>query len=211
MRTPRFLLLAALALIISGEPSRAAPRDIAQGGRESSIFTWPSDGGPPYLFPVTPEDFRVMTSPFGWRVSPLLRVLAHHDGLDIDAVPGAQVVAVADGWVVELWPPPDGYYRGHELYGGMITLEHRDGSKTLYAHLARTLVWGGHRAGDRGQYVRAGQTIGRIGRTGKAIGDHLHFEVIIGGVRRNPLLYVEIPPGARYLALPETSEIGGGR
>ena len=140
--------------------------------------------GPEWRFPIASSDYRMLTSPFGHRVSPLLHVEMYHTGLDIAATWRAQVVAVADGVVVEHWPPPDGYYRGHDIYGGMITLEHADGIRTLYAHLSWSRV-------NTGDQVRAGEVIGRVGNTGKSDGAHLHLEVIApDGTPLNPDLYV---------------------
>jgi len=159
--------------------------ELATGGAEVPIpeFTASAD----WRFPVADSDYLVLTSPFGYRVSPLLNVEMYHTGLDIAAAWKAQVVAVADGTVVEHWPPPDGYWRGHDVYGGMVEVEHADGMRTLYAHLSWTRI----HTGDR---VRAGEVIGRIGNTGKSDGQHLHLEVIApDGERLNPLLYIKDP------------------
>lgn len=183
-----FGLLVATAL--AADPVRPA------GGMESSaLYSWPTQQAPRFLFPLAEEDFKELTSPYGWRISPLLRVLAHHDGVDIEGVYRAQVVAVADGWVDEYWPPPDGWFRGHPTYGGLVVLRHPDGSRTLYAHLSEIYVVGWQR-------VHAGQVLGRVGMTGKAVGIHLHFEIILDGARVNPLLYIALPAGARRVALP---------
>jgi len=161
----------------------------ATGGAEVPIPQVLSGSG--WRFPIAESDYLVLTSPFGVRVSPLLHVEMYHQGLDIAGAWRSQVVAVADGVVVEHWPPPDGYYRGHSIYGGMVRLEHDDGKQTLYAHLS----WSRVHTGDT---VRAGQVIGRVGVTGKCTGAHLHFEVIApDGERLNPLLYIEEPAQLR--------------
>lgn len=157
----------------------------ARGGKESMALAWATTQYP-LLFPIAAEDYETLTSPFGLRVSPLLRVLAHHDGIDVEAVPKAQVVSAADGWIAELWPPPDGYYRGHLTYGGMVVIDHGNGFVTLYAHLSAVFVAGWQR-------VKRGQVIGRVGSTGKSTGEHLHFEVRIRGTLANPLLYMAMP------------------
>ncbi len=149
------------------------------------VFDW--------AFPIATEDYLTLTSPFGYRVSPLLRVEMYHQGLDIAATWRAQVVAVADGVVAIHWPPPGtpypggGAYAGHDIYGGMVTIEHVDGTRTLYAHMLSTRV-------HTGNVVRAGEVIGRVGNTGKSDGEHLHFEVLSpDGDALNPLLYVGDP------------------
>ncbi len=161
--------------------------ELATGGAEATVPTFSVQ--PEWRFPIADSDYRVLTSPSGRRVSPLLNIEVNHEGLDVVAVWRAQVVAIEDGVVVEHWPPPDDYWKGHPTYGGMITIEHGGGIRTLYAHLFWTRV-------HTGDFVRAGEVIGRIGNTGKSDGPHLHFEVIDpSGERLNPLLYVRNPMG----------------
>lgn len=173
--------------------NRQTEEPAATGGAEipipkiAPVFDW--------AFPIAAEDYLALTSPFGYRVSPLLNIEMHHQGLDIAATWRAQVVAVADGVVAIHWPPPGtpypggGVYAGHDLYGGMVTIEHADGKRTLYAHMLSTRV----RTGDA---IRAGEVIGRVGNTGKSDGEHLHFEVLsMTGERLNPDLYITRPQG----------------
>lgn len=160
------------------------------GGLETPVEA-PEPTDVRYLFPIHATDYRY-TSPKGVRVSPTLKVKMEHNGLDISSVWRAQVVAIADGLVREHWPvpgtpyPTGGTYDGHPVYGGMIILEHDDGSKSLYAHLSATYVHEGFR-------VKAGQIIGRIGNTGISTGEHLHFELEVSGESVNPLHYIEQP------------------
>jgi murein DD-endopeptidase MepM/ murein hydrolase activator NlpD len=140
--------------------------------------------GEQYMFPIAPDDYKYLTSPFGYRISPILKVERYHQGVDIASVWRAQVIAIADGVVTEHWPPPDGYFKGHSVYGGMLTIEHENGVKSLYAHLSNTRV----NTGDR---IEKGQVIGRVGGTGMSDGEHLHFQIMIDGAEVNPLLYVE--------------------
>lgn len=143
------------------------------------------------LFPINKSDFLMYTSPYGHRISPLLNIEMVHQGVDIAGVWKAEVVAVADGTVVEHWPVPGtpypggGFYRGHEVYGGLIVIDHGD-FESRYAHLSYSRVF-------QGQRIRAGEVIGRIGDTGKADGYHLHFELLKDSRTVNPLLYVEDP------------------
>lgn len=157
----------------------------ATGGAERVVA--PPQPEPQWRFPIADGDYLALTSPHGYRVSPLLEIEMWHDGLDIAGVWRSQVVAVADGVVVEHWPPPDGYWSGHPVLGGMVVLEHNNGLRTVYGHLSYTRVHTGHR-------VTAGQVIGRIGNTGRSNGPHLHLEVRgSDGATLNPLLYVRIP------------------
>lgn len=149
------------------------------GGAEVPLANW--------TFPILEEEYIRLTSPFGPRVSPLLNIEMDHQGLDIGGIWRARVVAVADGTVVEHWPPPDGYWRGHDTYGGMILIEHEGGFQSLYAHMSETRV-------HTGDVIKAGEVIGRIGDTGKSDGEHLHLEIRDPtGEVANPLAYVRQP------------------
>ncbi len=159
------------------------------GGAESQVRRMNVDHEVPYLFPIHPDDFLFYSSPFGVRVSPILGITMHHNGLDIGATWRAQIVAVADGIITEHWPAPDGYFKGHRVYGGMVKIEHNDGSASVYAHMS----WTNRDFVRQGKRVRAGQVIGRIGDTGMADGNHLHFELHINGEPVNPLLYIQNP------------------
>ena len=115
---------------------------------------------------IWPSSSRRITQYFRWR----------HPGIDIGLPAGNPIYASADG-KVEL----AGWNRGG--YGFMILINHRNGIKTRYAHASRLLV-------APGEEVVKGQVIGLIGSTGRSSGPHLHFEVIVNGIRSNPLLYV---------------------
>ena len=97
-----------------------------------------------------------------------------HDGIDIGAPPGTDVLAAADGEVV--------FADAHGGYGNVVILRHRNGLLTIYAHHERNLV-------RKGQEVRAGDPIARVGTTGKATGPHLHFEVRQGTRPQNPMRF----------------------
>lgn len=141
-----------------------------------------------FQFPIHVDDFLRYTSPYGQRESPFTRSQVYHNGIDIATVWKAQVVSVADGEVVDHWPPPStrtsdgGYFSGHRVYGGMIKIDHGNFT-SLYAHLSETNVF-------TGQKIDAGETIGRVGDTGESRGHHLHFELEMNGESVNPLLYI---------------------
>lgn len=111
-----------------------------------------------------PTPGRKINQYFGWR----------HTGLDIDTA-GSPIYAADSGRVTAV-----GWQGG---YGNRITIDHGNGYTTLYGHLSAFHV----RAGDS---VSRGQTIGTSGCTGWCTGDHLHFEIRIGGARKNPLSYL---------------------
>lgn len=101
-----------------------------------------------------------------------------HKGIDIPVPVGTPVLAVARGTIVEHWPDPDGYYKGHDTFGGYIVILHCCGSgvHSAYAHLSETFV-------NTGEYVAKGDVIGLSGNSGVSTGPHLHFELFIAGDR----------------------------
>ncbi len=140
-----------------------------------------------YPFPIAEGDV-LITSQYGIRVSPVNHRMREHDGLDIYSyAPRARVQSIADGVVIDSWPPPGGGYRGHPTYGGMVRIRHEDGTDALYAHLSEKYI-------KEGQHVAQGDVIGREGRTGSATGEHLHFELRMKGILVNPYLWVAMPP-----------------
>ena len=112
-----------------------------------------------------------VTSAFGWRTDPFKGTNKFHGGIDVRAAYGQDVASAGAGRVVS-----SGDERG---YGTTIVVEHADGVRTRYAHLSAALV-------KTGDAVAAGQVLGRAGRSGRATGPHLHFEVTVNGERVDP-------------------------
>ena len=108
-----------------------------------------------------------ITSPFGSRWG------RRHEGVDIDAGYGTPVVAPQRGTVIAAGP-------GQRGYGLVVQIAHGDGITTLFAHLSKVLV-------RVGQTVAEGDQIGKVGATGSVTAAHLHYEVHIGGIARNPM------------------------
>ncbi|HJV65118.1 MAG TPA: peptidoglycan DD-metalloendopeptidase family protein [Geomonas sp.] len=104
----------------------------------------------------------VVTSKVGWRHDPIDGGIRHHNGVDIAVPVGTKVKAIAAGKVVESAP--------HGGYGNLVTIEHPDGSTSLYGHNSQLSV----KAGDQ---VAAGDVIALSGSTGRSTGPHLHFEL----------------------------------
>ncbi|MGE0591251.1 MAG: peptidoglycan DD-metalloendopeptidase family protein [Vicinamibacterales bacterium] len=103
-----------------------------------------------------------VTSPFGWRRDPFTGTARFHRGVDLRAAYGEPVAAAAAGHVA---------FAGQQGgYGTTVVVEHADGTRARYAHLSATLV-------REGSPVAAGDLLGRAGRSGRATGPHLHFEV----------------------------------
>lgn len=99
-----------------------------------------------------------------------------HRGVDIGSKLGTAVYAANDGVVVKVSYQKTGY--GHH-----VIINHGNGTQTLYAHNSEIYV----KVGDR---VTRGQTIAKVGLTGRTTGPHLHFEVRAGGSQVNPLNYL---------------------
>jgi len=112
-----------------------------------------------------PTSATIITQYYSWR----------HHGLDIAGPIGTPLYA-ADAGTVEV----AGWGRG---YGNQIVINHGGGKKTRYAHCSKFYV-------KKGDKVSKGQTIAAMGSTGWSTGPHIHFEVIINGVRYNPLGYI---------------------
>lgn len=117
-----------------------------------------------------------LSSYFGKRTDPFSGKQAYHRGLDFAGTEGSDVLAVASGVVT--W---SGKRYG---YGTMVEVSHGDGLVTRYAHNSENLV-------EVGQTVKKGQRIALMGRSGKATGPHVHFEVLKNGQKVNPLKYVQ--------------------
>jgi murein DD-endopeptidase MepM/ murein hydrolase activator NlpD len=124
--------------------------------------------------PVVPPG--AVTSPFGWRVDPLQHTTRFHGGIDIRAAYGQQVPAAADGRVL--------IAREQGGYGLTVVVEHADGFQTRYAHLSALSV-------SEGETVAEQQTVGLAGRTGRATGTHVHFELTRDGRRLDPTAAVQ--------------------
>lgn len=167
-------------------PREPEPEPIALGGWEAEIQTEKVF----YSFPISGEDY-VITSPYGARVSPFLNIVRKHGGVDIvPPVPRAQTVAVADGIITEVWPPKGtphpngGFYKGHDIYGGLVVIDHGNGIVSRYGHMSWIDV-------REEQTIVAGSVLGRVGNTGMSTAEHLHFELEINGVLVNPMLYLD--------------------
>lgn len=132
-----------------------------------------------YKLDHTPSGWPVsgrITSSYGNRRHPILRVVRFHEGVDIGASYGTPIRATADGVVVR-----SGWAGG---YGNVVQISHGFNCTTFYAHNSRNVV-------KVGQKVKRGQTIAYVGSTGISTGAHCHYEVRIGGRHVNPAPYMK--------------------
>jgi murein DD-endopeptidase MepM/ murein hydrolase activator NlpD len=116
-----------------------------------------------------------ISSYFGKRTDPFTGKAANHTGVDFAGKTGAEIVAVADG--VVSWSA-DRYG-----YGIMVEVNHGGGYATRYAHNSENLV-------SVGDEVKKGQVVALMGKTGRATGPNLHFEVLHNGNRVNPVKFI---------------------
>lgn len=98
-----------------------------------------------------------------------------HYGIDIANSTGTSIIAADGGTVTKA------QYQGS--YGNYVIINHGNGKETVYAHLSRIGV-------SVGQKVNKGDYIGKMGSTGRSTGPHLHFEVRVNGVKKNPMNYL---------------------
>ena len=138
---------------------------------ERADYLHTSIRGIPLGYPV----YGKITSHIGWRKNPFGRGYEFHSGIDISAPQGSKVLATADGVVVFA-----GWYGD---YGKTVIIRHPSGYFTLYAHLSEIDV-------KKGQKVKAGDVVGRVGSTGRSTGPHLHYEVIRDSKPINPSVFL---------------------
>ncbi|NPV54341.1 MAG: M23 family metallopeptidase [Firmicutes bacterium] len=114
----------------------------------------------------------IITSRFGYRKSPFGGGKEFHDGLDIAANMSTPIVAAGSGRIIFT-----GWLAG---YGRTVILDHGYGYRTQYSHASSILV-------KKGQRVKKGDAIARVGSTGRSTGPHLHFMVSVNGKLVDPL------------------------
>ncbi len=131
----------------------------------------------PAIMPVDKRKCQIMSG-FGYRFHPILRYQRLHTGIDLSARPGTPVYATGDGVVKKAGRSGDGYGG----YGIVVMVDHGFGIQTLYAHLNSCTV-------RKGQKVKRGEQVGTVGSTGMASGPHLHYEVVVGGKKVDPVYY----------------------
>lgn len=140
--------------------TRPAPVQIKK--RVSSKLLWPLSRGR-------------ISSKYGYRNSPFTGQRQHHSGLDIAAPRGRIIKSAGNGVVIH-----SGWMRGGCGIG--VVINHGD-YETVYCHTSKVLV-------SKGDKIKRGQSIGRVGSTGRSTGPHLHFEVRKGNKSYNPLKFL---------------------
>ena len=130
------------------------------------------------LAAATPFDLPAagrISARYGFRRDPFTDERTFHPALDISTDYGEPIRATASGRVVEAGFNGD--------FGKLVELDHGFGRRTRYGHLSEFAV-------TAGEDVERGQVIGYAGATGRATGSHVHYEVLVGRDRMNPLRLV---------------------
>lgn len=129
----------------------------------------------PSIFPIKEGEYSKISAPFGKKVRiKSLNVDKIHEGIDVVAPLGTQVIATGNGKIVKAGMEGD--------WGNLVVIDHGDGYQTWYAHLKDVAV-------EEGTVVNTGAIIGHVGNTGKSTAPHLHYEVRIDGERVDPADY----------------------
>ncbi|MGM0409389.1 MAG: peptidoglycan DD-metalloendopeptidase family protein [Bacillota bacterium] len=125
----------------------------------------------PKIWPLADDDEGYISSNFGWREDPVSSEREYHEGLDIAVWYNTPVLATAYGEVSYV-----GWSAG---YGRTVRIEHGYGYETIYGHLNKIGV-------EVGEEVKRGEEIALSGNSGRSTGPHLHYEVRVDGVPKNP-------------------------
>lgn len=145
---------------------------------KSISITPAQDTAIPGRKPLDETDIKRLSSAFGMRMHPVLKVEKMHLGVDFLADMDKPVYATADGTIDKIQSSDPG-----EGYGNLVTIRHSNGISTNYAHLS------GFNNIEEGQEVKMGDIIGFVGSSGKSNEPHLHYEVLVNNKRVNPADY----------------------
>src|SRR5688572_12349922 len=157
-------------MTLSGKTTQAV---LFRSARVAGIY-FDQDGKPMRSgFLRNPVSFRRISSGFGMRRHPILGTMRAHQGTDYAANAGTPIRAIGDGTVIRA-----GWHNG---YGNVVDIRHANGYVSRYAHMS-----GFAKGVHGGARVTREQTIGFVGSTGLSTAPHLHFEVLVKGVHRNP-------------------------
>jgi murein DD-endopeptidase MepM/ murein hydrolase activator NlpD len=129
----------------------------------------------PAIQPVANKDLKRMASGYGYRIHPIYKTRKFHWGMDFSSPRGTPVYATGNGKIEKV-------KRSRRGYGNQVKINHGFGYKTFYAHLEKYTV-------RKGQKVKRGDLIGYVGTSGISTAPHLHYEVIKGNRKLNPVYF----------------------
>ncbi len=128
----------------------------------------------PAIIPI-PRGTERLASGYGMRMHPVYKTMRMHHGVDFTAPTGTPIYATGNGEIIRA-------ERNRHGYGLMVEIDHGYGYITRYAHMSKIEV-------RRGQQVKRGEIIGRVGDTGTSTAPHLHYEVHRNDRTVNPVPY----------------------
>ena len=146
--------------------------------RNANLSSYSQRYARPWMIHVRPSIWPVdgrLESYFGKRSDPFSGEGAFHRGIDITAPVGTPIHAAADGIVV--------FAQVFSGLGRLVVIDHGNGIQTYYGHMSQFAV-------VAGQEIRQGEVIGRVGKSGRATGSHLHYEVRLHNNPENPVRYL---------------------
>ena len=129
----------------------------------------------PAIQPVANKDLKRMASGYGYRIHPIYKTRKYHWGMDFSAPKGTPIYATGNGKIEMVKTSKRGF-------GNHVKINHGFGYKTLYGHMQKYTV-------RKGQKVKRGDLIGYVGSTGTSTAPHLHYEVVKGNRKMNPIYY----------------------
>ncbi len=143
----------------------------------------------PAIMPINVKYLKHAAGGYGWRTHPIYKTQEFHPGMDFTAEQGTPIYSTGDG-VVER---ADNTAQG---YGNHVVINHGYGYQTLYGHMSKINT-------TAGKKVKRGDLIGYVGSTGLSTGPHVHYEVIKGGEKVNPInfYYNDLSPEEYQLLL----------
>lgn len=151
-----------LERIVAEEKKQLESMRVYDGG----AFCWPC------------PSYTRISSDYGYRVHPTLKIEKFHNGVDMAAPAGTNILAAYDGEVVAA------SYTA--AMGNYVMIDHGDNLYTVYMHASKLLV-------SKGQEVKRGDVIALVGTTGRSTGNHLHFSVRKNGEYVSPWNYISKP------------------
>lgn len=155
-------VISELERVLAAEKSTLANMRVYDGGK----FCWPC------------PSYTRISSDYGYRNHPILGIEKFHNGVDMAAPGGSDILAAYDGTVVAA--------AYSSSMGNYVMLDHGDGLVTIYMHASKLLV-------SVGQDVSRGEVIALVGTTGTSTGNHLHFTVRNNGEYVSPWNYITKP------------------
>lgn len=126
--------------------------------------------------PIEPiRGYPPITDDFGFGPDPIVGGNRNHGGTDFGANRGTPILAIEDGVVIAR--------RYDSVYGNLLIIDHGGGIASWYGHADSYMV-------NEGDSVKQGQQVGKVGSTGYSTGPHLHLEIRVDNVRKDPMSYM---------------------